>query len=399
MKYTLQLVDTKKTEREFLNFPAKLYQNDPHYIRPLDNDIRKIFDPETNKFLANGKAVRWLLRDANNDIVGRVAAFVNIQTAYENEQPTGGMGFFDCINDREAAFTLFDACKNWLKENGMEAMDGPVNLGERDHWWGLLVDGFTDPSFGMNYNYPYYKELFEAYGFKNYFNQYSYLRPISWDNVSESLKAKAERVARNGEYHFKYASKKRLHEAAEAFCYIYNKAWVLHSGIPPMTVEHALGIVKEMKPILDERLILFTYHNEEPVGFFIQIPEINQAIKYLNGKLSLYHKLKFMYLLKCKKVCTRVLGLIFGIIPEHRGKGVEGAMVMKFAELAFSKDFPYKDIDLTWVGDFNPMMMRFQQQIGGSIYKTHVTYRLLFDAYKQEHEFKRAPRMGARDNG
>ena len=153
-------------------------------------------------------------------------------------------------------------------------------------------------------------------------------------------------------------------------------------------------MVKKIKPIMDERLIFFMYHKDEPIGFFIQIPEINQAIRHVNGKSDIFHLLKMLYLLKCKKVCNRILGLVFGIIPEYRGRGAEGAMVMKFAELAFSKDFPYKDIDLTWVGDFNPAMMRFQQQIGGSVYKTHATYRLLFDAYKQEHEFKRYPRMG-----
>lgn len=394
MPYKLQAVSSKKAEKEFLSFPAKLYKDDPNYIRPLDADIKKIFDPKKNKYMTSGKAIRWLLLNDNNEAVGRVAAFVNMHTLHDNDQPTGGMGFFDCINDKEAAFTLFDACKNWLKENGMEAMDGPINLGERDNWWGLLVDGFLPPSYGMNYNAPYYKDLFEAYGFKNYFYQYSYLRPISWDNVSESLKDKAERLAQNPDYRYEYASKKNLKKAAENFCYIYNKAWVQHSSVPPMTVKHAMEMVKKIKPIMDERLIFFTYHKDEPIGFFIQIPEINQAIRYINGKSGIFHLLKMIYLIRRKKVCTRILGLVFGIIPEFRGRGVEGAMVMKFAELAFSKGFQYKDIDLTWVGDFNPAMMRFQQQIGGSIYKTHATYRLLFDAYKQEHEFKRYPRMG-----
>lgn len=145
---------------------------------------------------------------------------------------------------------------------------------------------------------------------------------------------------------------------------------------------------------MDERLIFFMLHKNEPISFFIQIPEINQAIRYLNGKSSIFYLIKMLYLIKRKKVCNRILGLVFGIIPEFRGRGVEGAMVTKFTELAFKKDFPYKDIDLTWVGDFNPAMMRFQQQVGGSVYKTHATYRLLFDEYKQEHEFKRYPRMG-----
>lgn len=394
MNYRLQEVTDKKTARTFLDFQATLYKNDPSYIRPLDKDIESVFDPEKNKFFGYGKAIRWILRDEQSKVVGRIAAFYNTLTAHDGSEVVGGMGFFDCINNREAAFTLFDACKRWLRENGIEAMDGPINFGERDKWWGLLVDGFTPPSYNMNYNAPYYRELLEAYGFKSYFEQYSYLRPVDWTNVSDALKQKAERLAQNPDYSFRFLSKKTLDKAAADFCYIYNKAWVQHTGVPAMTKEHANELMRTMKPILDERLIVFAYHKDEPIGFFIQIPEINQVIKHLNGKFGLYHKLKFMYLLKVKKVCNRVLGLTFGVSSDYRAKGVEGAMVIKFSEAAFSKDFPYKDLDLMWVGDFNPVMMRFQGQIGGKIYKTHVTYRLYFDEDRQQNRFERAPKMG-----
>jgi len=394
MNYSVIEITTKKLEKEFYNIQAKLYKSDTNWIKPLDNDIKKIFNPEKNKMFTHGKLNRWIVQNEKHETVGRVAAFIDYNTAELNDQPTGGMGFFECINDVDAAFLLFDQCKLWLKMNGMEAMDGSINFGSRERWWGLLVDGFTEPSYGMNYNFPYYKDLFEVYGFKNYFYQYSYLRPVNTDNLAPVFKDKAERVARNPEYNFKHIDKKKLKEAGENFRTIYNKSWVNHSGIQEMTEKDAATFVKELKPIIDERLILFAYHNNEPIGFFVQIPEINQAIKHLNGKFSLYHKLKFMYLLKVKKVCTRVMGLIFAIVPEYRGFGIEGALVMAFAETAFGKNFPYKDIDLTWVGDFNPLMMRFQEQIGGRVYKTHATYRLLFDKEKQENEFKRCPRMG-----
>jgi GNAT superfamily N-acetyltransferase len=377
-----------------MEIQARLYANDPNWIRPLDSEIRKIFDPKKNKMFSHGKLCRWIARDANGKTVGRVAAFIDYDSTELNEQPTGGMGFFDCIDNHDAAFALFEQCKMWLRMNGMQAMDAPINFGSRERWWGLLVDGFTEPSYGMNYNFPYYKDLFEAYGFKNYFYQYSYLCPVNHDNFSPVFKEKAERIARNPEYRFEHLSKKKLAEAGRNFRTVYNKSWVNHSGIKEMTEEQAQSLVRELKPIIDERLIFFAFHNSEPVGFFIQIPEINQVIKRLNGKFSLYYKLKFLHLLKVKKVCTRIIGLAFAIVPEYRGRGIEGALVMEFAKVAFSKGFQYKDIDLTWVGDFNPLMMRFQEQIGGKIYKTHATYRLLFDDEKQAKHFKRCPRMG-----
>lgn len=394
MDYKIIEVTNKKTEKEFYKIQTTLYKGDPNWIQPLKTEIKKVFDPNKNKMFTHGKLIRWIAKDSNGKTVGRVAAFIDYDTAELNDQPTGGMGFFECINNQNAANALFDQCKMWLSMNGMQAMDGSINFGSRERWWGLLVDGFTEPSYGMNYNPPYYKDLFETYGFKNYFYQYSYLRPVNTDNLAPVFKDKAERVAKNPEYHFAHINKKKLKEAGENFRKIYNKSWVNHSGIKEMTEEEANALVKELKPIIDERLILFAYHNNEPIGFFIQIPEINQVIKHLNGNFSLFHKLKFLYLLKVKKVCTRIIGLIFAIVPEYRGFGLEGALVMEFAKTAFNKNFPYKDIDLTWVGDFNPLMMRFQEQIGGRIYKTHATYRLLFDKEKQENGFTRCPRMG-----
>ncbi|HEY4651824.1 MAG TPA: hypothetical protein VIG72_10435, partial [Pontibacter sp.] len=132
-------VNTPELAREFLNVQVNLYKKDPNYIRPLDKDVNDVFDPKKNRLLQQGEAVRWLLQDSTGKYIGRVAAFINKRTANSYEQPTGGMGFFDCINDQAAANMLLDACKNWLHERGMEAMDGPINFGERDKWWGLLI--------------------------------------------------------------------------------------------------------------------------------------------------------------------------------------------------------------------------------------------------------------------
>ncbi|MDR3365630.1 MAG: hypothetical protein LBO71_01485 [Prevotellaceae bacterium] len=378
-----------------MDFPKMLYKDDPSYVHPLDSDVESVFCYSKNKLLQiGGEAARFMLQDEDGTPVGRVAVFVNPKTAHLNEQPTGGMGFFECIRCAEAAFTLFDTCRRWLEVRGMEAMDGPINFGGRERWWGLLVDGFTQPSYCMSYNPPYYKELFEAYGFKNYFYQYSYLRPVSMDGVADAICAKAARIAANPRYTFRHTNSRDLPQFAQHFRSIYNRAWAHHSGVEQMTPEQANAELMAIKPVIDHRLILFAYYDGEPVGFFVQIPEINAVVKRLGGgKLNFFKMLKFWYLLRVKRVCSRIMGLVFGIVPELRGHGLEGALVMEFAKVAFSKGFPYKDIDLTWVGDFNPLMMRFQQQLGGKIYKTHATYRLLFDKEKQEKNFKRCPRM------
>jgi GNAT superfamily N-acetyltransferase len=393
--YTLIKVNSKRQAQAFLNFPKALYKNDPSYVHPLDGDVEGVFCYRKNTLLqGGGEVARFMLQDENGAPVGRVAVFVGPQTACLNDQPTGGMGFFECIRCRKAAFSLFDACRQWLEARGVEAMDGPVNFGGRERWWGLLVDGFTRPSYGMSYNPPYYKDFFEEYGFKSYFYQYSYLRPISMDGVAGSIREAAARVRANPRYTFRHTSSRELAQLAEDFRSIYNRAWVRHPSVEPMAPEQASAELMAIKPIIDHRLTLFAYYDGEPIGFFVQIPEINEIVKRLGGgRMTLLKQLKFWYLLRVKRVCRRTMGLAFGVVPEFRGRGVESAMVMKFAEVAFADGFPYKDIDLTWVGDFNPLMMRFQQQLGGKIYKTHATYRLLFDKEKQEKEFKRCPRM------
>ena len=175
------LVNSPETQKEFLEFLARLFRNEKNYIRPLDKDIEEVFNPNKNKFFRNGTCERFLFKNAENQTVGKVAVFVNPK--YEQKLKTGGIGFFDCIDDQETANFIFDFSKNWLMERGKEAMDGPINFGERDKFWGLLIEGFHEPLYGMNFHAPYYQKLFENYGFQIYFNQLCYGRKV-YDEVS-----------------------------------------------------------------------------------------------------------------------------------------------------------------------------------------------------------------------
>jgi hypothetical protein len=149
-----------------------------------------------------------------------------------------------------------------------------------------------------------------------------------------------------------------------------------------------------MKKILDEKLMWFAYYNDEPVAFFLMLPEINQIIRHMNGKMGIPEKIKFMWY-KWTHHVTKAYGVIFGVVPEHQAKGVEGAIVMAFGGVALKPGFSYKELELNWIGDFNPVMMRLAEQVGGKVRKTHITYRLLFDPSK---EFTRAKKLGVVKN-
>ncbi len=383
----LQRVSDKNTAQEFLQFPLSIYKNDSNYIRPLDKDINFVFDKEKNKYFRHGECERWLLKAEGGKTIGRIAAFVNRKTAKTFDQPTGGLGFFECIDDQQAAFKLFDTAKNWLIERGMEAMDGPVNFGDRDKWWGLLVDGFYEPCYCSNYNPPYYQQFFEDYGFEVYFKQYTYYRKLEWE-LSPAYMAKAKNILENPDYTFEHMHKNNLSKYIEDFRTVYNKAWVKHAGVKEMSPAQAKVIMNQLKPVLDEKIVWYAYYKGECVGFYVNIPELNQLFKYVNGKLDLIGKLKFLYH-KWRGTNRTMYGIVFGIAPEHQKKGVEAAMIVEAAKVILDKkQVTYTDFQMNWIGDFNPKMMNVAEQIGGKIYKTHHTYRYLFDRTK---EFKRHP--------
>ncbi|MFN8277790.1 MAG: hypothetical protein U0T84_09915 [Chitinophagales bacterium] len=378
MAWSVFHVGNSTTEKEFLEYPFTLYQHDKNWIAPLVEDIQKVFDRKKNHFFTHGDASRWILKDERGHVVGRIAAFVNERSAFSERQPTGGCGFFECINDQGAAFLLFDKARLWLEEKGMKAMDGPINFGERNAWWGLLTQGFDQPpTYQMNYNPPYYQQLFESYGFKNYFEQYSYGLPIQAERP-EKYQRFYERLLQQG-YHFEHAQKSNLEKYAVDFRTVYNQAWVKHHNFKPMTREQSLQLLKTMKPVMVDYLMWYAYYQGEPVAMFIMLPELNQWFKHVHGRFTWWGKLKFLWH-QHFGYNDRIFGIVFGVIPAHQRKGVEAGIVMA-AHAVVSPKKRWKWIELTWIGDFNPRMMRTCETVGGTIVKTHITFRKLFDEH------------------
>ena len=389
--FTLQEVTTPALERAWLDLPKRIYRGNRNWVCPLDEDVREVFDPARNELFADGEAVRWIVRDASGQVVGRIAAFYNREKAALEEQPTGGCGFFESVDDQRVADMLFDAARLWLASRGMEAMDGPINFGQRRDWWGLLVEGYEfQPLYKNPYNPPYYKELFERYGFRNYFNQNSYIWRVNASEANKQIFARAARL--DASYHVENIDMRNTEEAAENFRVIYNKARALFSGVKPMTQEEALQMMRLLRPIIDPNIIFFAYYNDEPIGFFVTVPDLNRLIGGFNGKFGWWQKLQLLWKLKVRKSCDRIFGIIFGIAPEFHGKGVESAIMVKYWQFLEQTKNPYKTMELAWIGDFNPVMNRMiETYVCATKHKMHTTYRYLFD---REKEFHRCPRLG-----
>ena len=369
-------VNSKKDKKDFIQIACSIYKNEKNWIRPLDKDINSVFDPKTNKAFRKGDVKRWILKN-NNETIGRIAAFYSSKNDKEKLR-VGGCGFFECIDDEEAAKMLFDTAKNWLEKNGYNSMDGPINFGERDKWWGCLVEGFEiEPNYLQNYGKAYYQKLFENYGFQLLFRQLTFLKKVRTP-LSEKLSLKAERALRDPNYNFKTLEKRNIQKYIRDFTKIYNDAWSKYPGVSKLELSQAKLLFAQLKPILDEKILWFAYHNNDPVGFFISIPEMNQIFKHVNGKLDLFGKLKTFYHLKIKKSCKKMVGLVFGIVPKHQGKGVDGALIMASRETIQEK-LAYEDLELNWIPDFNKSMIRVAEQVQVKLGKIHHTYRYNFD--------------------
>ncbi len=377
-------VKTKQDKKDFLNVARIIYKNDPVWVCPLDIQIENIFNPEHNVFFKHGSATRFLLKDNKGKLIGRVAAFINEKKAYGFDQPTGGMGFFECINDKKAAFMLFDTCKNWLEEKGMEAMDGPINFGENDNFWGLLVEGFTHPGYGMQYNPPYYKELFEDYGFKFYFEQVTNHLDLT-KKFPERFWKIANWVRQKPGYSFKHFSFKEADKFIDDFETIYKQAWEYHENFTPINMEDLRKKLYDSKSFIEEDFIWFAYHEDNPIAFLVMYPDINQVLKKLNGKLNVINKLRFKIYLK-KRIITRARIVIMGVVPKFQRSGIESAIFWNMEKM-MKRHQEYTELELSWVGDFNPKMRALHENVEASFGKKHITYRKLF---REDAEFKRS---------
>jgi hypothetical protein len=369
--------------KAFIEMPSLIYRHDKNYIRPLNKDIDEVFDKNKNKFFKHGECERWLVADDKGSYVARLAVFVNKK--YTQDQPTGGIGFFECIDNQTVANFLFNEAKKWLQQKGMEAMDGPINFGERDRWWGCLVNGFDEPLYCMNYNPPYYKTLIEQYGFQAYFHQLCFgmnvetaLSPkmMKWHDVYE----------KNSDFTVEHIKKNNLDKYAADFSVIYNKAWAKHGGGKTIELKQAKLIFKKMKPVIDEKITWFVYHKGEPIGMWVNIPDLNQYFKHFDGNFGAWQKLYFLYL-KLTGACKRFVGVVYGIVPEWQGKGTDAYMIGECAKYV-QPNMRYKKYEMQWIGDFNPKMINLAANLEAHEVRRLTTYRYLFDRTK---EFKRHP--------
>lgn len=385
----VQEVSSTADASAFIQVNVLMNSSNPAYIRPLDNEVNDVFNRKKNKNYKYGDTQRWILKDSAGKLIGRIAAFTHSKYVNKGTDfPTGCIGFFDCIDDQQAANLLFDTAKQWLVAKGMEAMDGPVNFLDRDKWWGLLVDGFNEePIYGMSFNPSYYSRLFEGYGFGNYYNQFYYAMIVA-EPLADRFPERYYRFKAKPDFSARHVKLEHLEKYAEDFVAIYNAAWAQHGEAKELTKDQVVKLFNKMKPIMDERLVWFAYYKETPIAMWINIPDLNQYFKHFNGRFGLLQKLHLLWL-KQTKACKKFTGVAFGVIPKFQSFGIDSFLIYE-ASFIIQGVLQYTSLEIGWAGDWNPKMIAIYKSLGGSESRRLTTYRYLFDRSKP---FERHPEV------
>lgn len=357
-------------KRAFLQFPESLYRQFPHWVCPLRIERRDFFDPKKNPFFDNAEVQLFLAR-REGKIVGRVSTHIYHPHNRTHNEKTGFFGFFECENDYEIARALWDAARDWLKSRGMERMRGPANF-TTNHETGFLVEGFDSPPVVMmTYTMPYYLEFAERYGMVKAMDVYAYhgFAAAGFDPRAERI---VERMRTRANAKVRTIDMSRFPEEVECVKTIYNAAWAPNWGFVPMNDAELDHMAKDLKQIIDPRIVLFVEVEGKPVGFSLALPDINQALIHLHGRLFPFGLIKLLWLLKVKKVCGRARIMVMGILPEYQKRGID--TILNFETWRRAHDAGYTEGEMSWVLETNDQMIAVAENLGYRRYKTYRIY-------------------------
>ncbi len=361
---------SRKEMSEFIKFPYRLYKNHPYWVPPLLIEQKDLVDVKRNPFYKHSEA-EFYLAYRNGEVVGRIAAILNHSHNRFHNENVGFFGFFECVNDKEVAFKLFETAENWARKKGLDEIRGPVNPSTNDSC-GILIEGFDKPPcIMMPYNYEYYPELCERYGFEKAKDLYSYYisQEMLTPKVMQKLKHGVELVLKRRGAVIRPVDLKKFDEEVKKVKEVYNNAWSKNWGFVPLTDDEINHIAKGLKQIVVPDIALFAEVNGKPIGFSLSVPDINQALKHLNGKLFPFGIFKLMR--EMKKI-TMIRVLIMGLIHEYRLSGIDAAFYYYTIKNGLAKG--YSAAELGWVLEDNEPMKRVAENLGSKAYKKYRIY-------------------------
>ncbi len=354
----------------FIRFPWEIYKGDRYWVPPLIKDQRQKFNP-THPFRSHSEMTLFLARKGGK-VAGRIAGTIDHNYIEFHQEKVGFFGFFESLPDKEVAEILLLRVADWLKKHGMEKMAGPMNPSTNDEC-GLLIEGFdAPPCLMMPFNPRYYPSLLENFGLKKRMDLYAYLLEESsfhldrLDRITERLKK------REPQLHVRPIHLGHFDEELKIIKEIYNQAWSKNWGFVPLTDEEMDLLAKDLKPLVVSDLVLFAYWGGEPVGFSVSLPDYNDVLKHLNGKIGLWGMFKFLYY---SKKIKKIRVMLLGVKHAFQKKGVEGLLYIETFRRGIRKG--YHRAECSWILEENVLMQHGIEAMGGKRYKTYRIYETL----------------------
>jgi len=355
----------------FLTVPYSIYENDPNWVAPLLYDLKKVFEPK-NPLFQHAEIQMWVATRNGAD-VGRISALIDHNYISFHADQAAFFGFFEAINDTEISGALFDAAINWARNKGMKRILGPMNLTTNDEC-GLLVDGFdSPPTFMMPYNPKYYADLVTHAGFAKAKDLVAYIVPLSKTPLDRLARLAEKTRRRNPDLTARAVTKQSLDRDINLIKEVYNSAWEKNWGFVPMTDAEIDFMADRLKPLLVEGLVWVVESPTEPVAFLLALPDFNQAIKPLRGRLLTPRALNLLPQMlgwRLPKFC-RVVTL--GVKQGYRNRGLESLMLSEGLKVGFKIGFTAAEA--SWILEDNIRMRRVIEVCGGHTYKTYRIYQ------------------------
>ena len=366
---TLDIVTSKTDLQDFLKLPWQIYQNSPLWVPPLLSEVEETLDTQRNPFWKHAQREVYLVR-RDGKPVGRIAAITDDNHNSFHEDKIGFFGFFECIEDFEVARLLWDEARKWLKAKKRDGMRGPVSPSMNDEN-AFLLEGFDKPpTVMMPYTPEYYLRLAEQYGFHKAKDLLAFIK-YAKDGIPDRIEKMIKRIKERTGVKVRPFNMKEFKRDAQFLKEIYNAAWEKNWGFVPMTEEEMDLAAKKLKQFAEPNLVLFVEMDGKPVGVSVTVPDINQILIKLNGKLGLVEMLKFLYY---KNKITGVRSLIGGVMKEYRETGL--ITVLFYESAVANRKLGYDWCELGWNLEDNDLVNRFDTAIGGKIYKKYRIYEM-----------------------
>lgn len=366
---TIEAVTNAGGINEFIHFPWQVYKGNSCWVPPLKSDVKFLLSEKKNPFFQHAEAACFLAR-RDGKTVGRIAAIIDRNHIEIHEEQAGFFGFFECCADSDVARQLLDTAANWLKERQMKIMRGPMNPSTNEEC-GLLLEGFdSPPMIMMSYTPPYYLDYMERCGLTKAKDLYAYITVIPEVAAGGRLEKLASSVkARVPGLTVRPADMKRLPQELAAVKEIYNAAWSHNWGFVPMTDAERESMANRLKPLIVPELLIMAEVNGTPAGFFMAVPDYNQVLGKLNGRLGPVGMAKAMWY---SRKISDIRILTMGVKAEYRKKGIEGLLYLEAFKAAVKKG--YQRAEMSWILEDNVLMQRGCELMGGRLYKKYRIY-------------------------